>query len=370
MYQELYVSDLAEKKMLYRQSLDLNGFTHYNALAVAASLWNYYYAAFTALPLAITAARHGWRRLAGYVGAGLLAALLYLPWIPIALGRAVEWTSPWTPPTSPARVVAWTWPALLTGIPAIELWRDEPLVDLRLFARPAFSTSVGCIVLAMLALVGLELIAAQYLQLVLGLSPLETGLRLLPLTIAAMAAGLVGSHMLHRFGPRRMVSLGFCLTAFAVVLLTAMGRHDNAGLLLAGFILLGFGLAYIWVASVGSRQSWDRQARSLRQGTIAVALGTEDADMVVVKLDGEEGLGASVLVQKRSPGSDELAAVVEGVDPPDGIELSPLSFALLTDDNDVGGARPRVRELTHVVERNIGIDVVASWAQPCLELPS
>jgi MFS transporter, DHA2 family, multidrug resistance protein len=120
--------------------------------------------------------------------------------------------------------------------------RRHPLVDLRMFTRPAFSTSVGCIVLAMLALVGLELIAAQYLQLVLGLSPLETGLRLLPLTIAAMAAGLVGSHLLHRFGPRRMVSLGFCLTAFAVVLLTAMGRQDNAALLLTGFVLLGFGL--------------------------------------------------------------------------------------------------------------------------------
>jgi hypothetical protein len=37
MYQELYVSDLAEKKMIHRQSLDLAGFTHYNALAVAAS---------------------------------------------------------------------------------------------------------------------------------------------------------------------------------------------------------------------------------------------------------------------------------------------------------------------------------------------
>ena len=57
----------------------------------------------------------------------------------------------------------------------------------------------------MLALVGLELIAVQYLQLVLGLSPLETGLRLLPLTFAAMAAGLAGSRLLRRFGPRRMV---------------------------------------------------------------------------------------------------------------------------------------------------------------------
>ncbi|MGW2720638.1 MFS transporter [Streptomyces sp. NPDC001492] len=120
--------------------------------------------------------------------------------------------------------------------------RTHPLVDLGMFARPAFSTAVGCIVLAMLALVGLELIAAQYLQLVLGLSPLETGLRLLPLTFAAMAAGLAGARMLRRFGPRRMVSFGFCLTAGAVVLLTVMGGSDNAGLMVAAFMLLGFGL--------------------------------------------------------------------------------------------------------------------------------
>ncbi|MFD9002932.1 MFS transporter [Streptomyces sp. NPDC059582] len=137
---------------------------------------------------------------------------------------------------------------LLAGAALIVLFvrrqrrRTHPLVDLRMFARPAFSTSVGCIVLAMLALVGLELIAAQYLQLVLGLSPLETGLRLLPLTFAAMAAGLAGARLLRRFGPRRMVCAGFCLTAVAVTALTAMGESDNAGLLLVGFLLLGFGL--------------------------------------------------------------------------------------------------------------------------------
>jgi DHA2 family multidrug resistance protein-like MFS transporter len=94
----------------------------------------------------------------------------------------------------------------------------------------------------MLALVGLELIAAQYLQLVLELSPLETGLRLVPLTIAAMAAGLAGAKLLQRFGPRTMVCSGFCLTTAAVVMLTAMGSHDNAPLMLSGFVLLGFGL--------------------------------------------------------------------------------------------------------------------------------
>ncbi|QFR92861.1 MFS transporter [Streptomyces tsukubensis] len=120
--------------------------------------------------------------------------------------------------------------------------RPHPLVDLRMFSRSAFGTSVGCIVLAMLALVGLELVAAQYLQLVLGLSPLQTGLRLLPLTFAAMAAGLFGSKLLHRFGPRAMVACGFALTAAAVLTLTGMGAHDNPPLMICGFVLLGFGL--------------------------------------------------------------------------------------------------------------------------------
>ncbi|MEU9997981.1 MFS transporter [Streptomyces sp. NPDC050848] len=120
--------------------------------------------------------------------------------------------------------------------------RTHPLIDMRLFSRAAFTTSVGCIVLAMLALVGLELIAVQYLQLVLGLSPLETGLRLLPLTFAAMAAGATGSYTLRRIGPRRMVGWGFVLTAAAVLLLVLMGQTDRPALLTCGFVLLGFGL--------------------------------------------------------------------------------------------------------------------------------
>ncbi|MFF9781307.1 MFS transporter, DHA2 family, multidrug resistance protein [Streptomyces sp. SceaMP-e96] len=119
--------------------------------------------------------------------------------------------------------------------------RTHPLIDVRLFARPAFGTSVGCIVLAMLALVGLQLIAVQYLQLVLGLSPLQTGLRMLPLVFAAMAAGLTGSKMLQALGPRAMVSLGFVLTAVAVLCLTAMSSQDRPWLLSLGFVLLGFG---------------------------------------------------------------------------------------------------------------------------------
>ncbi|GHF80737.1 MFS transporter [Streptomyces thermodiastaticus] len=156
--------------------------------------------------------------------------------------------------------------ALLTVFVRRQRRRAHPLVDVAMFARPAFGTAVGCIVLAMLALVGLELIAAQYLQLVLGLSPLRTGLRLLPLTIAAMAAGLAGARVLRRFGPRRMVCAGFCVTALAVLLLTGMGGHDDKALLLTGFVLLGLGLE---TTLFGAYESMLNEAPPAQSGTAA-----------------------------------------------------------------------------------------------------
>ncbi|MBW1599251.1 MFS transporter [Streptomyces sp. JJ38] len=120
--------------------------------------------------------------------------------------------------------------------------RPFPLVDFTAFARPAFGTAVSCIVLTVLSLVGLALLAAQYLQLILGLSPLQTGLRLLPLSLAAIAAGLAGPRLLRALGPRAMVVGGFLLTAVAVLSLTALGERDDPAVCVGAFLLLGFGL--------------------------------------------------------------------------------------------------------------------------------
>ncbi|MFB4197715.1 MFS transporter [Streptomyces carpaticus] len=152
-------------------------------------------------------------------------------------------------------LAALTGAVLLTFFVRRQRARPHPLIDLRAFARPAFGTSVGCIVLTVLALVGLALIAAQYLQLVLGLTPLQTGLRLLPLSLAAITAGLLGARLLQRLGPRLMVSLGFVLTACAVLTLMQLGEQDRPLLMAAGFVLLGFGLETVLFASYESMLS-------------------------------------------------------------------------------------------------------------------
>src|SRR5574341_36988 len=56
----------------------------------------------------------------------------------------------------------------------------DPLIDLRLFRSPAFSASLASYMLAILVVFGASLFIAQYLQLVLGLSPLQAGLWMLP----------------------------------------------------------------------------------------------------------------------------------------------------------------------------------------------
>jgi 4-amino-4-deoxy-L-arabinose transferase-like glycosyltransferase len=122
------------------------------AAALAIGAYNYYYAIFAAIPIGLLALARAPRKpsaLVGCIAAGALAALVYAPWLPIAFGRAIEWTSPWTPPTTPQRVLAWTWPALLTGIPAYELWRDERL-------RALMAAAAGLAALALLAVLVLR----------------------------------------------------------------------------------------------------------------------------------------------------------------------------------------------------------------------
>jgi DHA2 family multidrug resistance protein-like MFS transporter len=166
--------------------------------------------------------------------------------------------------------------ALLTAFVRRQRRHAHPLIDMKALARPAFGTALGCIVLTVLALVGLALLAAQYLQLVLGLSPLETGLRLLPLSVAAIAAGLVGARILRLLGPRLMVALGFVVTTAAVLCLLAVGQEDRPILLIGAFVLLGLGLEttlFGCYESMLSEAPADRAGGAAAVGETAYQLG-------------------------------------------------------------------------------------------------
>jgi MFS transporter, DHA2 family, multidrug resistance protein len=119
----------------------------------------------------------------------------------------------------------------------------DPLIDLRLFRRPAFTLALSANTLGFAVLFGLEVFIAQYFQLVLGYSPLEAGLWSVP----GAAAFVVGSQLTPPLATRvrpPVAMLGGLVVAIAgVTLLTQVGTGDGPGLIVAGIVILSLGLA-------------------------------------------------------------------------------------------------------------------------------
>ena len=130
-----------------------------------------------------------------------------------------------------------------------QLRAPKPLLDVRLFGRREFSVAVGCVFLSMFGLVGIEFFGAQYLQLVLGLEPLEAAVRLLPLMLSTLAGGLLAARVLRRLGTRWTITLGLAGTGLGLIPMLALGLTDQYLLLWPGFLVIGFTLEVALVAA-------------------------------------------------------------------------------------------------------------------------
>lgn len=144
---------------------------------------------------------------------------------------------------------------LVVAVPALaaftrrQLRMPDAVLDVRLFADRTFSVAVGCVLLSMFGLVGLELFFAQYLQLVLGLNPLAASVRLMPLMLASLAGGLLAARVLQRLGTRAVLTGGLGVTTIALVPMLALGVADQYLLLAIPFIAIGLGLEIALVAA-------------------------------------------------------------------------------------------------------------------------
>src|SRR5690242_2303329 len=119
----------------------------------------------------------------------------------------------------------------------------DPLIDLRLFAIPTFRASLVLYGGAILLLFGAFLFLPQYLQLVLGLSPLHGGLWTLPWALGFVLGSLLTPALARRIRPAMLMSGGLALSAGGYFLLAAVGA-GRGGLVLfavATFVLTFFG---------------------------------------------------------------------------------------------------------------------------------
>ncbi|MFD6948621.1 MFS transporter [Nocardiopsis sp. TSRI0078] len=117
----------------------------------------------------------------------------------------------------------------------------DPLLDLGLFSHRGFSVSLGAQTTGLFVLGAVQFFVMQYLQLVLGLSPLAAGLWTVPAMVAGVAANLLVPLLSRRMGPVRVITGAFALGVVGLVLIAAAGPLGLA-LTVAGFTLLNLAL--------------------------------------------------------------------------------------------------------------------------------
>ncbi|MFF9216303.1 MFS transporter [Streptomyces viridosporus] len=177
------------------------------------------------------------------LGIALLSAAMFcLVW---ALIKAPEWG--WGD--------GYTWAfvfASIAGFGAFAVWEKkvgEPLIPLALFRSVPLSAGVVLMVLMAIAFMGGLFFVTFYLQNVHGLSPVDAGLHLLPLTGVMIVASPLAGAMITKVGPRVPLAGGMAFTALAMYGMSTLDKGTGSGAMSLWFALLGLGLAPVMVGA-------------------------------------------------------------------------------------------------------------------------
>jgi EmrB/QacA subfamily drug resistance transporter len=133
--------------------------------------------------------------------------------------------------------------ALLVAFVLFELGRREPMLDPRLFARRGFGVGSLSLTLQFFAQFGFLFIALQYLQFVLGYSPLEAGLSILPLAVMLMAISPRAPKLAQHLGVRVTGGVGLALMGIGFLVFTTLETDSSYWRFGAGALITGIGMA-------------------------------------------------------------------------------------------------------------------------------
>jgi EmrB/QacA subfamily drug resistance transporter len=198
--------------------------------------------------------------------------------------------------------------ALLAAFGIIERRVAEPMLPLGLFRSRAFTGVQLASFAISSSLFALFLYFTLYLQDYLGYSPLQAGLRYLPLTVASFLAAPVAGALLGRVQPRLLMAIG--LLGVGAGLLLNSGLHAGTGWtgLLPGFVLAGLGAGLLNPVIADVALSVVPKERS------GMASGIDDTFRQVGVAVGIAARGAIFLARA----SDKLAALTAGTPAADG----------------------------------------------------
>jgi EmrB/QacA subfamily drug resistance transporter len=118
----------------------------------------------------------------------------------------------------------------------------EPLLDVGLFRNPRFSAASSTVMVLFFALFGFLFLATQYLQFVLGYSPLAAGVRVLPYAAAMIGFASVSAKLVSMFGTKRVATAGMLLFAVGLAVAATVAVDSGYGRLAVAFVLMGAGM--------------------------------------------------------------------------------------------------------------------------------
>jgi DHA2 family multidrug resistance protein-like MFS transporter len=124
---------------------------------------------------------------------------------------------------------------------------DDPLVDLGLFRRAAFSSALVVLLLGITAMGGIMMLFVQFLQMVEGLSPMRTGLWLLPGVAASLVVALTAPMLARRIRPAVLITVGLAVAVAGLVLMSQISATGDLGLLVTGTVLMFLGVTPLTV---------------------------------------------------------------------------------------------------------------------------
>ena len=163
-----------------------------------------------------------------------------------------------------------------------QLHLESPMIDVSLFRIRALSASLGAYFLGIFVVVGYFLFIGQYLQLVLGLSPIEAAVWSLPSALGFIAGSMIAPRIIHRFRPSVIMGAGMAIAGVGSVLLLGLGLDPTSGifLIVVASIVISIGLAPVItlateliVGSAPPEQAGAATGMSETSGELGGALG-------------------------------------------------------------------------------------------------
>ncbi len=137
---------------------------------------------------------------------------------------------------------------LLVSFVFVELRAVQPIMPLRLFADRNRSASYAIRLLLVAGMFGMFFFLTQFVQEVLGFSPLMAGFAFLPMTIALFLSARSVTKLLPRFGPKRLTIVGTAIATAGMIWLTFISTTSSYGLNILGpMILVGLGVGVPFV---------------------------------------------------------------------------------------------------------------------------